>query len=209
MKNIIDIEGYPWKTPVSVTVVWTIVHDGREEWTSSLKTDVPLSSFMGGVGVIKHLEYCCMQHWATCEWTNFFKLLLWATWWEEWTGGLMTALSLSNHMTGVTNFLDYRTVVYISELPEGWSEPVETAVLYHWATWWEEWTSSLMTAVPLSYLMGEVNQLLDDSITTELPDGRSEPAPWWQQYHWATWWEEWTSSLMTAVPLSYLMGGVN
>jgi hypothetical protein len=32
-------------------------------------------------------------------------------------------------------------------------------------------------AVPLSYLMGGVNQLLDDSSTTELPDGRSEPAP--------------------------------
>jgi hypothetical protein len=34
-----------------------------------------------------------------------------------------------------------------------------------------------MTAVPLSYLMGGMNQLLDDSRTTELPDGRSELAP--------------------------------
>ncbi len=175
-----------------------------EEWTSSLKTAVPQTTelFYGRSG-IEPAPWILLLHWASCEWTRFVKLLLWATWWEKWTGGMMIALPLSYHMMGVTDFLDYRTVVSMMGRVTSWWQQ------YCWATWWEEWTSSLMTAVPLSNLMGGVNQLLDDSSTTELPDGRSELAPWWQQYHWATWWEEWTSYLMTAVPLSYLMGGVN
>jgi predicted phage tail protein len=85
----------------------------------------------------------------------------------------MIALPVSYHMTGVTNFVDYRTFVSMSYPMGGVNQLMTAEPLSNLMGG----VNQLMTAVPLSYLMGGVNQLLDDCSTTELPDGRSEPAP--------------------------------
>ncbi len=144
--------------------------------------------FHGRRGSDQHLEYCCNTELPVSEPASWYCS--------------STELPVPGGRNEPAIWWQHS---HLAIIWQEWQTSLPHCCIYLWGTWWVEWTRWDSSTVPLSYLMGGVNQLLDDSSTTELPDGRSEPAPWWQQYYWATWWEEWTSSLMTAL-LSGLRG---
>ncbi len=230
--------GIPVQNLFSETAVWATVPDGRSEpapwklqyhwallweeweWSSTLNTAATLSYLwvnqllqaalvsypVGGVNRQFDDSIVTEQPYDRSDklpWLSHCCIYQWATWWVEWTSWYSSTVPLSYLMGGVNQLLDDSSTVPLSYHMTG----VRKLLVYHWATWWEEWTSSLMTAV--LYHWATIWKEWESSLcTNELPDGRSEPAPWWQQYC-TTELPYDRSEKVPCVPMSYLMGGVN